>query len=140
MSELDEVAERFWKLTHHADSLNEAITRVKQKSLITSLPATKRYPQLEIDEATYEDSKQILLNFVEKLIAFYDAKGTSIDEVDNVFETIPLKDQIHDEARQIQIMLNTNQLLSPKEFQFWDRIITIMGNQRSLLFQKLLNA
>lgn len=139
MAEMNDLAERYQRLSHQADSLNKAVIIMKKKSVTQSEPNAEKYPQLLVDEKTYLLAKTILQAFLRNLIAFYEAKGKTISEVDDVFETTPLKDQIRDEAKPMLTILETDQHLAENQFQFWDRVITIMGNQRKLLFQELHN-
>jgi hypothetical protein len=142
MSEMTLITKRYSDMAEFTSKVNKSVIVFKKKSLLEDESSRKKYPKLSVSENEIITAKRTLLESLSDLEKMasnteHSNKITGATESSALQTLVLQNDTDRNEINNIVNSINGNKILSKTNFMILDKIISILDNERNLLFRKM---
>lgn len=142
MSEMTLITKRYSDMADFTSKVNKSVIVFKKRSLLSDQAKRAKYPQLAISEDDLKVAKKDLLESLAELEKLagdteYSNKLTGLTESSALQNLVLRNETDRKEIESIIKSLTEDKILSKTNFLMLDKIISILDNERNLLFRKL---
>lgn len=145
MSNISTLSNQYEKLVSTSDKINNSVIAFKKKNLLNDRQNQLKYPKLKVSMEELSSARDTLLPFLENVNNILGEDHLESDFIPSLI----LKDYrsklsseafLQDDINRLITGLKNNQPISGHDITILDTILSILDNERSLLFRKLRKA
>lgn len=145
MSDISVLSNQYEQLVATSDKVNNSVIAFKKKSLLDDAATKSKYPKLSISTEELEAAKQILLLFLDNILKLIENDSLESDFIpaiilDDYKTRLSVNPYMKDDLKKLIIELKQNQQVTEDDIEVLDSILSILDNERSILFRKLRTA
>ena len=145
MSEISVLSNQYEKLVQTSDKINNSVIALKKKGLLRRKDIHLKHPKLSLSESDYSSARIILLSFLRDLNNLLNEESRTTEDLplsilDDYKNKLNESPYFKDELKQLIADLDAEKELEEKDISVLDRVISVLDNQRTLLFRKLRTA
>lgn len=145
MSVISVLSDQYNKLVETSDKVNNSLIIYKKKKLLTEPKTVKQYPKLSITSDESADAKETLVSFLTNIKQILEEDRKESDFIPSmVLEDYKKKLDTHqylkEDIESLIASLIQDKMISEQSIDILDGIMSVLDNERTILFRKLRTA
>lgn len=145
MSEISVLSNQYNKLVETSDKVNNSVIVYKKKKLLNEPSNLKKYPKLFISSDDSELAKSTLLSFLTNLKQILEEDRKESDFIpsivlDDYKKKLDANQYLKEDIESLITFIDKDQIISEENISILDGIMSVLDNERNILFRKLRTA
>lgn len=145
MSNISVLSDQYKQLVTTSDSVNNSVVAFKKHALISNQVSKNLYPNLSVSNEELQNAKVTLLHFFENVRHLLNGDFTGSEFIpstvlDDYKERLQSSAFIQEELDTLINRLQNDQALTGEDLKVFDTLLSILDNERNILFRKLRTA
>jgi len=145
MSEISVLSNQYKKLVETSEKVNNSVIVYKKKKLLSEPLNKKKYPKLFI---SFEDSaaaKETLTSFLTNLKQILEEDRSESDFIPSIVledykKKLGSNQYVREDIQSLISLINKDDIISDEDITLLDGIMSVLDNERNVLFRKLRTA
>lgn len=145
MSEISVLSNQYNKLVETSDKVNNSVIVYKKKKLLSEPSNLKKYPKLFISSNDSDLAKDTLLSFLTNLKQIVEEDRKESDFIPSIVlegykKKLDANQYLTEDIDSLISLIEKDQVISEDKISILDRIMSVLDNERNMLFRKLRTA
>ncbi len=145
MSEISVLSNQYNKLVETSDKVNNSVIVYKKKKLLNEPSNLKKYPKLFISSDDSELAKSTLLSFLTNLKQILEEDRKESDFIPSIVledykKKLDANQYLKEDIESLITFIDKDQIISEENISILDGIMSVLDNERNILFRKLRTA
>lgn len=145
MSNISVLSDQYKQLVTTSDNVNNSVVAFKKHALISNQASKNLYPNLSVSNEELQNAKVILLHFFENVRHLLKGDFTGSEFIpstvlDDYKERLQSSAFIQEELDTLINRLQNDDALTGEDLKVFDTLLSILDNERNILFRKLRTA
>lgn len=145
MSEISVLSNQYEKLVQTSDKINNSVIAVKKKDLLSRHTIKHQFPKLILTDEDFKEAMSVLLHFLQNLNSLINEESNKSDDLpliilDDYKAKLNESPYFKEDLAQLILDIQDSKVLDEKDIKVLDRVLSVLDNERTLLFRKLRTA
>jgi len=145
MSEISVLSNQYNKLVETSDKVNNSVIVYKKKKLLSEPSNLKKYPKLFISSDDSDLAKSTLLSFLTNLKQILEEDRKESDFIPSIVledykKKLDANQYLKEDIESLITFIDKDQVISEENISILDGIMSVLDNERNILFRKLRTA
>lgn len=145
MSEISVLSNQYNKLAETSDKVNNSVIVYKKKKLLSEPSSLKKYPKLFISSDDSDLAKNTLLSFLTNLKQILEEDRKESDFIPSIVledykKKLDANQYLKEDIESLISFIDKDQVISEENISILDGIMSVLDNERNILFRKLRTA
>ena len=145
MSEISVLSNQYKKLVETSDKVNNSVIVYKKKKLLNEPSTKKRYPKLFISSEDSAMAKEILTSFLTNLKQILEEDRKESDFIPSIVledykKKLGANQYVKEDIESLLSLISADKAISTEDIGLLDGIMSVLDNERNVLFRKLRTA
>ena len=145
MSEISVLSNQYNKLVETSDKVNNSVIVYKKKRLLSEPSNLKKYPKLFISSDDSDLAKNTLLSFLTNLKQILEEDRKESDFIPSIVledykKKLDANQYLKEDIGSLINFIDKDQVISEENISILDGIMSVLDNERNILFRKLRTA
>lgn len=145
MSEISVLSNQYKKLVETSDKVNNSVIVYKKKKLLSEPSNLKKYPKLFISSDDSDLAKNTLLSFLTNLKQILEEDRKESDFIPSIVledykKKLDANQYLKEDIESLISFIDKDQVISEENISILDGIMSVLDNERNILFRKLRTA
>lgn len=145
MSEISVLSNQYNKLVETSDKVNNSVIVYKKKKLLSEPSNLKKYPKLFISSDDSDLAKNTLLSFLANLKEILEEDRKESDFIPSIVledykKKLDANQYLKEDIESLISFIDKDQVISEENISILDGIMSVLDNERNILFRKLRTA
>lgn len=145
MSEISVLSNQYNKLVETSDKVNNSVIVYKKKKLLSEPSNLKKYPKLFISSDDSDLAKNTLLSFLTNLKQILEEDRKESDFIPSIVledykKKLDTNQYLKEDIESLINFIDKDQVISEENISILDGIMSVLDNERNILFRKLRTA
>lgn len=145
MSEISVLSNQYNKLVETSDKVNNSVIVYKKKKLLSEPSNLKKYPKLFISSDDSDLAKNTLLSFLANLKQILEEDRKESDFIPSIVledykKKLDANQYLKEDIESLISFIDKDQIISEENISILDGIMSVLDNERNILFRKLRTA
>jgi hypothetical protein len=145
MSEISVLSNQYNKLVETSDKVNNSVIVYKKKKLLSEPSNLKKYPKLFISSDDSDLAKNTLLSFLANLKQILEEDRKESDFIPSIVledykKKLDANQYLKEDIESLISFIDKDQVISEENISILDGIMSVLDNERNILFRKLRTA
>ena len=145
MSEISVLSNQYNKLVETSDKVNNSVIVYKKKKLLSEPSNLKKYPKLFISSDDSDLAKNTLLSFLANLKQILEEDKKESDFIPSIVledykKKLDANQYLKEDIESLISFIDKDQIISEENISILDGIMSVLDNERNILFRKLRTA
>ena len=145
MSEISVLSNQYNKLVETSDKVNNSVIVYKKKKLLSEPSNLKKYPKLFISLDDSDLAKDTLLSFLTNLKQILEEDRKESDFIPSIVledykKKLDTNQYLKEDIESLISFIDKDQVISEENISILDGIMSVLDNERNILFRKLRTA
>ena len=145
MSEISVLSNQYNKLVETSDKVNNSVIVYKKKKLLSEPSNLKKYPKLFIPSDDSDLAKNTLLSFLANLKQILEEDRKESDFIPSIVledykKKLDANQYLKEDIESLISFIDKDQVISEENISILDGIMSVLDNERNILFRKLRTA
>ena len=145
MSDITVLSNQYEKLVATSDKVNNSVIVFKKKRLLNDKSNRDKFPKLAVTDKEIEEARDTLLPFLDNIKKILDEDFSQSEYIPTIIlqdykEKLLSSAYLKDDVNTLIERIKDNLGMADDNIEVLDKILSILDNERSMLFRKLRKA